>query len=322
MSAEETPASDSHRLLAVRREKLDALRAAGVAPFGGRFDTDGTVGQIREKFAEGTVFRVAGRVTAHRDMGRSHFLDLSDLTGRIQIYFGLKNLPPEQTALFNHLDIGDFVGVEGEGFVTRTGEPTLRVRQFVPLSKALRPLPDKYHGLVDVEARHRQRYLDLLANEKARETFLTRSRVLHGIRTFFHERGFLEVETPMMQPVAGGAAAEPFKTRHNALGIDLFLRIAPELYLKRLLVGGYPKVFELNRNFRNEGLSRRHNPEFTMLEAYWAYADFELMADLMEELICRLAGTEQIVAQRDARGQRRHGRSASRGHGVGRATGI
>ena len=285
---------DSHRLLAARRQKLDALRAAGVAPFGQRFDVDGPVAEIRARFADGMAFRVAGRITAHRDMGKSHFLDLSDLTGRIQIYVGLKNLSPEQAAVFAQLDIGDFLGVEGEGFITKTGEPTLRVSRFVPLGKALRPLPDKYHGLVDPEARNRQRYLDLVANEKSRATFLARSRVMHGIRTFFHARGFLEVETPMMQPVAGGAAAEPFKTRHNALGIDLYLRIAPELYLKRLLVGGYPKVFELNRNFRNEGVSRRHNPEFTMLEAYWAYADFTLMADLMEELICGLAEREQI----------------------------
>ncbi len=254
MSVEETPSEPNH-LLAARRQKLDALRAAGVAPFGGRFDVDGTVGDIRARFTEGTVFRVAGRITAHRDMGKSHFLDLSDLTGRIQIYLGLKNLSPEQIAVFNLLDLGDFVGVVGEAFTTRTGEPTLRVQQFVPLSKALRPMPDKYHGLVDVEARHRQRYLDLLANEKSRQTFLARSRVLHEIRAFFHERGFLEVETPMMQAVAGGAAAEPFKTRHNALGVDMYLRIALELYLKRLLVGGYPKVFEMNRNFRNEGLS-------------------------------------------------------------------
>ncbi len=290
MSTETTSNSaEEHPLLAARRQKLDALRATGTDPFGARFDTDGSVGQVRERFAEGTVFRVAGRVTAHRDMGKSHFLDLSDLTGHIQIYLNNKNLTPEQAAVFAQLDLGDFMGVEGEGFVTKTGEPTLRVSRFVPLSKALRPLPDKYHGLVDVEARHRQRYLDLLANEKSRATFLLRSKVLRGIREFFHERGFLEVETPMMQPVAGGAAAEPFKTHHNALGIDLFLRIAPELYLKRLLVGGFPKVFELNRNFRNEGLSRRHNPEFTMLEAYWAYADMELMADLMEDLICRLA---------------------------------
>ena len=294
-------AEEQHRLLAARRQKLDALRAAGVDPFGARFDTDGTLGQVRERFAEGTVFRVAGRVTAHRDMGRSHFLDLSDLTGRIQFYLNTKNLAPEQQAMLDALDLGDFWGIEGEGFITKTGEPTIRVSRFVPLSKALRPPPGGYYGLADVEARHRQRYLDLLANEKSRATFLLRSKVLRGIREFFHERGFLEVETPMMQPVAGGAAAEPFKTHHNALDIDLYLRIAPELYLKRLLVGGFPKVFELNRNFRNEGLSRRHNPEFTMLEAYWAYADFELMADLMEDLICTLAERETIESK-DAEG--------------------
>lgn len=298
--APEPAASDT--LLAVRRQKLDALRAAGVPPYGTRFDVDGTVAQIRGKFAEGATFRLAGRITAHRDMGKSHFLDLSDLSGRIQFYVNLKNLTPEQTAVFGLLDLGDFLGIEGECFTTRTGEPTIRVARFTPLSKALRPLPDKHHGLVDVEARHRQRYLDLISNEKSRETFLLRSRVLHGIRTFFHERDFLEVETPMMQPVAGGAAAEPFKTHHNALGIDLYLRIAPELYLKRLLVGGFPKIFELNRNFRNEGLSRRHNPEFTMLEAYWAYADFERMADLMEDLVCTLAEGRGTIELKDAEG--------------------
>ena len=289
------------RLLATRRQKLDALRALGATPFGQRFETSGTIAEVRTAFAEGVVLRAAGRITAHRDMGKSHFLDLSDLTGRIQIYFNFKALTPEQIEIFGQLDMGDFLGIEGECFMTRTGEPTLRVRSFEVLSKAMRPLPDKYHGLADVETRHRQRYLDLIANERSRATFLARSRVLRDIRRFFDERGFLEVETPMMQPVAGGAAAEPFKTFHNALGIDLFLRIAPELYLKRLLVGGYPKVFELNRNFRNEGLSRRHNPEFTMLEAYWAYADFEQMAEIMEELICHLAQTE-MLEHRDSEG--------------------
>jgi lysyl-tRNA synthetase class 2 len=285
---------EPNRLLANRREKLAALRTLGVEPFGGRYDVTGSIAQIRECFAENVVVRAAGRITAHRDMGKSHFLDLSDLTGRIQIYLNLKNLSPEQAEIFAQLDLGDFLGVEGECFTTRTGEPTLRVGAFQVLSKALRPLPDKHHGLADVETRHRQRYLDLLANERSRAVFIARSRVVRGIRRFFDDRGFLEVETPMMQPVAGGAAAQPFKTHHNALDIDLFLRIAPELYLKRLLVGGFPKVFELNRNFRNEGLSRRHNPEFTMLEAYWAYADFEQMAELMEELICELAGRESI----------------------------
>lgn len=289
------------RLLSVRRQKLDALRAKGVAPFGGRFLTTGSVHEVRTAFAEGAVLRVAGRITAHRDMSKSHFLDVSDLTGRIQVYFNLKGLTPDQLEIFSLLDMGDFIGVEGECFMTRTGEPTLRVSAFEVLSKAMRPLPDKYHGLADVEARHRQRYLDLIANERSRHAFLARSRVLRDIRRFLDARGFLEVETPMMQPLAGGAAAEPFRTHHKALGIDLYLRIAPELYLKRLLVGGFPKVFELNRNFRNEGLSRRHNPEFTMLEAYAAYADFEQMAEMLEELICHLAQAETLE-HRDAEG--------------------
>ncbi|MDQ6939211.1 MAG: lysine--tRNA ligase, partial [Verrucomicrobiota bacterium] len=182
-------------------------------------------------------------------------------------------------------------GVEGTCFLTKTGEPTLKVSKLEVLSKSLRPLPEKWHGLQDVEARYRQRYLDLITNEQSRAVFEKRIRIMREIRRFFEDRGFLEVETPILQAVAGGAAAEPFRTHHNALGMDLYLRIAPELYLKRLLVGGFNKVFELNRNFRNEGISRRHNPEFTMLEAYWAYADFELIADLVEELVCHLAQT-------------------------------
>jgi lysyl-tRNA synthetase class 2 len=279
-------------LLAIRRQKLDQLRKRSVPAFGGRFDVSDSIGNVRSCFTEGKKVRIAGRVTAHRNMGKSQFLDLSDITGRIQIFVGLKQLSLEQADIFGLVDIGDFFGVEGECFVTRTGEPTIRVEQFQILSKALRPLPDKWHGVSDVEVRYRQRYLDLIANPESRKFFLARIRVIQEIRKFFQDRGFLEVETPMMQVIAGGAAAQPFKTHHNALGLDLFLRIAPELYLKRLLVGGFPKVFELNRNFRNEGISRHHNPEFTMLEAYWAYADFELMADLVEDLICGLAVSE------------------------------
>jgi lysyl-tRNA synthetase class 2 len=222
-------------------------------------------------------------------MGKSQFLDLSDISGRLQVYINLKALPADQAEVFQLLDLGDFLGVEGECFVTKTGEPTVRAKSFRLLSKTLRPLPDKWHGVADVEMRYRQRYLDLVANAESREIFLKRIQIVRQIRRFLEDRGFLEVETPIMQPIAGGAAAQPFKTHHNSLGMDLFLRIAPELYLKRLLVAGFPKVFELNRNFRNEGISRRHNPEFTMLEVYWAYADFELMADLVEELICSLA---------------------------------
>ena len=282
---------DENELLAQRRRKLEALEARGVKPFGAAFETDGSIAQVREKFTEGVTLRIAGRITAHRDMGKSHFLDLRDATGRIQIYVQAKELGPAVMEVFALLDLGDFVGVEGACFTTKTGEPSLKVAKLEVLGKALRPLPEKWHGLQDVEARYRQRYLDLLTNEQSRAVFEKRIAIVREIRAFLQERGFLEVETPMLQSVAGGAAAEPFRTHHNALGIDLFLRIAPELYLKRLLVGGFTKVFELNRNFRNEGISRRHNPEFTMLEAYWAYADFEKMADLVEELICHLAET-------------------------------
>ena len=278
-----------NELFAIRRAKLDALRALGVDPFGGRFDTSGSIAEIRTRFAEGNLERAAGRLTAHRDMGRSHFLDLNDGAARIQLFLSTKDLDPAQVELFKLLDLGDFIGAEGTCFNTKTGEPSLRVSNLTLLSKALRPLPSSWFGLADVEQRYRQRYVDLLVNPESREVLLQRVCIVRKIRDFLHERGFLEVETPMMQAVAGGAAAEPFKTHHNALNLDLYLRIAPELYLKRLLVGGFTKIFELNRNFRNEGISRRHNPEFTMLEAYWAFADFEDMASLVEEMICHLA---------------------------------
>jgi lysyl-tRNA synthetase class 2 len=280
---------EENELLAIRRQKLQQLIEKNWSPFGGRFDVSGTVEEIRQGFVEGRKVALAGRITAHRNMGKSQFLDLSDLSGRVQVYLNLKELPPEQAEIFGLVDIGDFLGVTGETFITKTGEPTVRAESVRLLSKTLRPLPDKWHGVTDVEIRYRQRYLDLIANPESRRTFLIRSQVLREIRQFFYDRGFIEVETPMMQTVAGGAAAQPFQTHHNALGVDLFLRIAPELYRTRLLVGGFPKVFELNRNFRNEGISRRHNPEFTMLEAYWAYADFELIAELVEDLICHLS---------------------------------
>ncbi|CAN5208321.1 lysine--tRNA ligase [soil metagenome] len=297
---------EENELIAQRRQKLEALQNRGVLAFGGAFATSGTVGVVREKFAEGAVLRVAGRVTAHRDMGKSHFLDLRDATGRMQIYVQAKELGTEAMEIFGLLDLGDFIGVEGTCFVTKTGEPSLKVSRFEVLSKALRPLPEKWHGLQDVEARYRQRYLDLITNEQSRAVFEKRILIVREMRRFLEDRGFQEVETPMLQTVAGGAAAEPFRTHHNALGLDLSMRIAPELYLKRLLVGGFTKVFELNRNFRNEGISRRHNPEFTMLEAYWAYANFEQMAELVEELICHLAmsgaGSLQ-VEHRNAEGE-------------------
>jgi lysyl-tRNA synthetase class 2 len=297
---------EENELIALRRKKLETLRAKGIEPFGTDFDVTGSVAEVRDQFKEGEALRVAGRITAHRDMGKSHFLDLRDSTGRIQVYIQAKEVGPELTELFRLLDIGDFIGVEGTCFVTKSGEPTLKIRTFRLLAKALRPLPEKWHGLQDIEARYRQRYLDLLTNERSRLVFERRIAIVRETRRFFEERGFVEVETPILQTIPGGAAAEPFKTHHKALGIDLYLRIALELYLKRLLVGGFNKVFEINRNFRNEGISRKHNPEFTMLEAYWAYADFEKMANLVEELVCHLA--EKIcgsltIEHRDADGK-------------------
>src|ERR1041385_3828387 len=297
---------EENELIALRRKKLDALRAKGHEPFGKASPTHGDIAQVRANFKEGETVRAAGRITARRDMGQSHFVDLRDATGRIQIYIHAKEVGAELVDLLGLLDIGDFIGVEGTCFLTKTGEPTLKVRTFQILAKSLRPLPEKWHGLQDIEARYRQRYLDLLTNERSREIFEKRIIIVRETRRFFEDRGFREVETPIMQTIAGGAAAEPFRTHHKALGLDLYLRITPELYLKRLLVGGFNKVFEINRNFRNEGISRKHNPEFTMLEAYWAYADFEKIADLVEELICHLAekvfGSLQIE-HRDAEGK-------------------
>src|SRR5213595_603575 len=280
---------DENQLIALRREKMETLKKSGANPFGRAFETSGMIAEVREKFAEGTALRAAGRITAHRDMGKSHFVDLRDSSGRIQVYVHAKEVGPEIIETFKLVDLGDFIGVEGDCFLTKTGEPTLKVHKLELLAKALRPLPEKWHGLQDVEARYRQRYLDLVTNERSRTVFEQRIAIVREIRRFMEAKGFLEVETPMLQAVAGGAAAEPFRTHHKALGLELYLRIAPELYLKRLLIAGFNKVFELNRNFRNEGISRKHNPEFTMLEAYWAYANFEMMANLVEELICHVA---------------------------------
>ena len=288
MSDEENKSTEEE-LIAVRREKLNRLRELGVNPYGERFLIDKEIDELSEAFTEGAKVVVAGRITAHRDMGKSHFFDISDFKGRIQCYLNAKAVGEESFEIFKQLDLGDWIGIEGETFKTKVGEPTVKVESFKVLSKSLRPLPDKYHGLSDKETRYRQRYLDLVSNEASRNVFLKRSLIVREIRDFLQDRGFIEVETPMLQDVPGGAAARPFETHHNALNMPLYMRIAPELFLKRLLVGGMTKVFELNRNFRNEGISRRHNPEFTMLEAYWAYADFEAMADLVEEMVCSVA---------------------------------
>ena len=283
------PQSTEAELIAVRREKLAKLRDLGVDPFGARFDVSTTPAALQANFAEGLQVKVAGRISALRDMGKSCFIQVGDIHGSIQGYVGTKNLSEHEAAVWKCLDRGDWVGIEGETFITRTGEPTIKVATFTVLSKSLRPMPDKWHGLADREQIYRKRHLDLMGNPDSAALFVKRSLMLAEIRRFLQDRGFLEVETPMLQDVAGGAAARPFETYHNALGMPLTLRIAPELFLKRLLVGGFTKLFELNRSFRNEGISRRHNPEFTMLEAYWAFSDFEGMADLVEELVCHLA---------------------------------
>ncbi len=300
------PSSGESELIAVRREKLARLRVLGHDPFGARFDTDTTPAALREEFADGRQVKFAGRVLAIRDMGKSNFFVLGDVQGRIQGYIGRNDVDPGVWEVWKLVDRGDWIGLSGETFTTRKGEPTVKVTTLTVLSKALRPMPDKWHGVADRELKYRKRHLDLMSNEESAALFVTRSRMLSEIRRWFEARGFLEVETPMLQDVAGGAAARPFETYHNALGMPLTLRIAPELYLKRLLVGGFTRIFELNRNFRNEGISRRHNPEFTMLEAYQAFGDFETMAELVEEMICHLAETfcgGLKIEHRDADGE-------------------
>ncbi len=276
-------------LIKQRIKKLESLKEKGIEPYGGKFEKSVDIGDLVKNFEEGTEVSAAGRVMAIRSHGKSCFIDVKDSTGKIQNYIKSAELKESGTAVFDNLDIGDIIGLTGKTFKTRTGEPTVHVAGLVMLSKAIRPLPEKWHGLKDIETRYRQRYVDLIVNKEVKDVFELRSRMISRIRAFLDEKGFLEVETPMMQPLAGGAAAKPFKTHHEALGIDLYLRIAPELYLKRLLVGGFEKVYEINRNFRNEGLSPRHNPEFTMMEVYAAYANYEDMINLTQDLISGLA---------------------------------
>ncbi len=274
---------------AQRIENLRRLEALGYTPYGGAYERTGTLAEIRASFAEGRRVRAAGRLLALREMGKSVFADLRDGTDRFQVYIKKDELGDAAFNAFKLLDFGDFIGVEGELFTTRAGEASIKASGWTMLAKALRAPPEKWHGLQDVEIRYRRRYLDLIANPDVRAVFNQRIAIVRAIREFLQARGFLEVETPMMQPLAGGAAANPFKTRYDALDCDMFLRIAPELYLKRLLVGGFDRVFELNRNFRNEGLSRFHNPEFTMLEIYEAYGDRKTMQQLVQDLICHAA---------------------------------
>lgn len=274
----------------VRLEKLDELRAMGADPFGSRFERNAMAQEIVDQFAgmEGQHVKIAGRIMSKRRHGKAGFANLQDLSGNIQLYFRKDDVGEEKYELFKKLDIGDILGIEGEVFRTQKGEVSVHVRDMVYLSKSLNPLPEKWHGLKDVELRYRQRYVDLIVNPEVQQVFIKRSRIIKEIRNYLDHRGFLEVETPMMHPIAGGAAARPFITHHNALDMDLYLRIAPELYLKRLIVGGLEKVYEINRSFRNEGISTRHNPEFTMLEIYQAYADFQVMMELTEDLIASI----------------------------------
>jgi lysyl-tRNA synthetase class 2 len=270
---------------------MDALRELGYEPFGHAYERSGRLAEIREAFEVAKCVRAAGRLTTIRDMGKSIFADINDGSARLQIYVQKKTVGEEVFKAFKLLDIGDHIGIEGEEFMTRTEEPTIKVAAWALLSKALLPLPEKWHGLKDVELRYRQRYLDLISNQESREIFNKRISTIREIRAYLNGRDFYEVETPMMQPEAGGAAARPFVTHYTALDCTMYLRIAPELYLKRLLVGGFDKVFELNRNFRNEGLDRTHNPEFTMLEIYQAYSDVNGMKELIKGMILHVAET-------------------------------
>ena len=292
-----------------RIKKLDRLRSLGIDPFGGKFNVKDSAPDIIARYKAATkealvampvLVTLAGRVTALRRFGKAAFASIQDGPASLQVYLKKDVLGEPGFALAELLDIADWIGVSGPLFRTKTNELTVEVQQLTLLCKALRPLPEKWHGLTDIEMRYRHRYVDLIANPEVKNIFLLRSRIIQTIRAFLTARGFLEVETPMMQPIPGGAAARPFVTHHNSLGVDLYLRVAPELYLKRLIVGGLNRVFEINRNFRNEGISTIHNPEFTMLEFYMAYADYHDLIELTEELITTLVtevhgqGTEAI----------------------------
>ena len=284
--------------IAQRKANLAELRALGVDIYPTRFDAGATVSGVVDEHdaATGEALeathvhtRVAGRILGIRSFGKANFLVISDGRARIQVYVRKDSLPEREFAVFRLLDFGDWIGVEGRLFRTKTNELTIWASQLVFLAKCLVPLPEKWHGLQDIEIRYRQRYLDLIVNPDSRKVFEVRSRIVTAIRGFLIARGFLEVETPMMQPIAGGALARPFTTHHNALDMPLYMRIAPELYLKRLTVGGMERVFEINRNFRNEGISTQHNPEFTMLEFYWAYADYQDLMSLTETMLSEVA---------------------------------
>ena len=305
---QKTP-QDTNQIIADRRAKLAALRETGIA-FPNDFRRNHLASDLHKKYGDQSndtlekdpiSVEVAGRMILKRVMGKASFATIQDMSGHIQLYITNDITGESVHAAFKHFDLGDILGVHGTLFITKSGELTVRVKNLRLLTKSLRPLPEKFHGLTDQEQKYRQRYLDLISNEDTRKVFLTRSKIIQSIRVFFEKRGYLEVETPMMHPIPGGAAARPFVTHHNALDMDFYLRIAPELYLKRLVVSGMEKVFEINRSFRNEGISTRHNPEFTMLEFYEAYQDHIYLMNLTETLIRELAikvlGTTEISYQ-------------------------
>jgi lysyl-tRNA synthetase, class II len=299
----EIPADITHDQHAVRRQKLAELRAAGIDPFRAEFETTHFSGDAVKAYVDGqdnaVAAAVAGRLVTIRDMGKSQFVKILDQQGEIQLYLKKDVVGDEAYAAFKKLDLGDIIGAKGTIFKTKTGEVTVRVESYALLAKALRPLPEKWHGLADPEQVYRQRYLDLVVNRESRQRLVVRSRIVSAIRRFLESRQFIEVETPVLQSVAGGAAAKPFTTHHNALGMDFFLRISLELYLKRMLVGGFDRVYEIGRIFRNEGISRKHNPEFTMLEVYQAYSNHRGMMVLIREMLTTVClevlGTDKIL---------------------------
>lgn len=295
--------NEMNELMQVRLDKLKQLQEKGLNPFGRRFPRSHSTAELIEGFEalQGQDVTIAGRLLSKRDMGKAAFAHLQDMSGRIQIYVRLNDVGEEAHEMFTRLDIGDFIGLTGFLFRTQKGEITVHVKELTLLSKALRPLPEKWHGLKDVELRYRQRHVDLIVNPEVRNVFIMRSRIIQAMRRYLDDHGFLEVETPTMHAIAGGASARPFITHHNALDIDLFMRIALELHLKRLIVGGLEKVYEIGRVFRNEGISTRHNPEFTMMELYQAYADYYDMMNLTEDMVAAIAqevlGTTKINYQ-------------------------
>jgi lysyl-tRNA synthetase class 2 len=288
---------ESGELTQQRIRKLEILKKEGIDPFPNDFRVTHTSMDLQENFGSKSDeelksvekrFSLAGRIMAIRDFGKASFIHVQDRKGRIQAYIQKSFVGDQAFQQLKTFDIGDFIGLEGKIFRTKTGELTIQVDTFRLLVKSLRPLPEKWHGLTDIEARYRQRYLDLIANPKVREVFFTRIRAIQRIRNFFNQKGFVEVETPMLHPIPGGATAKPFKTHHNALDMELYMRVAPELFLKRLVIGGFERIFEINRCFRNEGISTQHNPEFTMLEFYQSYATYEDMMSMTEELFCSM----------------------------------